>query len=188
MIESDDRLLEQMRRGDGSAFEQLFLRHYSQVHRVAYGLVGSREAAEDLAQETFLELYRHIPAIPPGSTLVAWLCRVALNKGYNTLRGEKRAQQRLERFSPPGEVDPYADLLRAEERARVREVLEKLPERQSKLLLLRHAGLSLAEIAAALGVAPGSVGTLLARAERAFVAAYNVMNPAEHDSLEKRQI
>lgn len=186
MIEQDNALLQRMSRGDSSAFEELFTRYYAQVYRVAYGLVGTNEAAEDLAQETFLELYRHAPALAPGVGLVSWLCRVALNKGYNSLRGEKRALQRIEQFAHPGQDDPYADLLRVEDRTRVREVLDKLSERQSKLLMLRYAGLSLAELAAALGVAPGSVGTLLARAERAFTAAYESMHPAEHDSMEKR--
>ena len=114
--------------------------------------------------------------------MAAWLCRVALNKGYNSLRGEKRAQQRLERFPSPQEVDPYAEALRAEERAHVREVLSRLPERHRKMLLLRHAGLSLAEIAGVVEVAPGSVGTLLVRAERAFATAYEAMFPAEHNN------
>src|SRR5437868_7089224 len=175
LIEPDERLLERLRRGDVAAFEQLFVRHYSRVHRVLYGLLGSREAAEDLAQETFLELYRHTPGTQAGATLAAWLCRVALNKGYNSLRGERRAQQRLERFAVARE-EPDDELIRSEERALVREVLARLPERQSRLLLLRHAGLSLAEVATALEVAPGSVGTLLVRAERAFANAYELMN------------
>src|SRR5690242_17038695 len=125
--ESDNTLLERMKKGDDAAFEQLFVRHYSQVFRVVYSLLGSQEAAEDLAQETFLELYRHSPASVSGSTLAPWLCRVALNRGYNALRGERRSQQRMERFMPGGypaqSDDPYTELARAEERALVREVL-----------------------------------------------------------------
>src|SRR5439155_6944320 len=74
------------------------------------------------------------------------------------------------------EDDPQDELVRSEDRALVREVLARLPERQSRLLLLRHAGLSLAEVASALEVAPGSVGTLLVRAERAFANAYEIMD------------
>src|SRR5690348_15127251 len=109
VIEQDNILLQRMGRGDSSAFEELFTRYYTQVYRVAYGLVGTNEAAEDLAQETFLELYRNAPTMAPGVALVSWLCRVALNKGYNSLRGERRAQQRVERFAYPGELDPYAE-------------------------------------------------------------------------------
>ncbi len=181
---TDVQLLDRVRRREGAAFEQLFLRHYGQVYRVLYSLVGSREEAEDLVQETFLALYDHPPAPEVGGALLAWLCRVALNRGYNVLRGQRRARQRLERLAePPDQFDPHAELLRAEERARVREALARLPERQGKLLLLRHAGLSYAEVATTLEIAPGSVGTLLARAERAFLAAYGQPDLAERENM-----
>jgi RNA polymerase sigma-70 factor (ECF subfamily) len=178
VINSDEQLLDRMRRGDDAAFESLFLRHYAQVYRVLYSLVGGREQAEDLAQETFLALYRQPPALEMGATLIAWLCRVALNRGYNLLRGERRERARAERLAEPSaQLDPHAELVRAEERTRVRAALARLPERQGKLLLLRYAGLSYAEIAAVVEVAPGSVGTLLARAEREFLTEYKQMEP-----------
>lgn len=180
MIETDEALLARWRGGDAAAFEALFLRHYQQVYRVAYGLVVSREEAEDLAQEALLALYHQPPERLAGGGLAAWLCRVALNRGYNTLRGERRERQRAEllddRAPPP---DPQAELLRAEERARVRAALALLPERQAKLLLLRYSGLAYAEIAAVLDLAAGSVGTLLARAERAFLHAYQQAHPLD---------
>jgi len=169
----EDALIERLRDGDAAAFERLFLRHYGQVYRVLYHLVGSREEAEDLAQETFFALYDQPPATGKGAALVSWLCRVALNRGYNALRGQRRAQQRLvRRAEPPAQIDPQEELARAEDRTLVRAAIAKLPERQGRLLLLRYAGLSYAEIAGALDLAPASVGTLLARAERAFEAAY----------------
>ncbi|HEY0737544.1 MAG TPA: sigma-70 family RNA polymerase sigma factor [Herpetosiphonaceae bacterium] len=180
--DSDEQLLIRLRRSDEAAFETLFMRYYTQVYRVLYRLTGTREAAEDLAQETFLTLYDNPPRLAWGTTLAAWLCRVALNRGYNALRGERRAALRIEQATEaPRESDPQAEALRAEERSRVRAILERLPERQSKLLLLRHAGLSYAEIAAVLDVAPGSIGTLLARAERAFAVAYQQSEPVERE-------
>ncbi len=171
MSERDQLLLERLRGGDAAAFEQLFTQHYGQVYRVAYNLLSTREAAEDLAQETFLALYREPP--PVATPLLAWLCRVALNRGYNSLRGERRGERRAALLAePPAEIDPQSELLRAEERERVRATIAELPERQGQILLLRYAGLAYAEIAETLGIAPGSVGTLLARAERAFLARY----------------
>jgi RNA polymerase sigma-70 factor (ECF subfamily) len=171
VIEADEQLLERVRRGDGAAFETLFLRYYAQVFRVLHNLLG-KERAEDVAQETFLTLYHNPPQIE-SDRLIAWLCRVAINRGYNILRGDQRESRRLERaFEPPMQIDPHTEALRAEERAGVRTALARLPERQARLLLLRHAGLSYAEIAAVIDVAPGSVGTLLSRAERAFLAVY----------------
>ena len=170
--ESDQTLLERLRQGDESAFNNLFVRLYAVVYRVVYGLTGTREAAEDAAQETFLALYRRPPA--PDQPLRPWLCRVALNTARNALRAERRDALRVERAAldvvAAGELAEAVE--RAEERDRVRAALATLPQRQARLLLLRHAGLSYAEVAAALDLAPGSVGTLLARAERAFAEAY----------------
>jgi RNA polymerase sigma-70 factor (ECF subfamily) len=175
VIETEDVLLERVRRSDSAAFETLFLRYYPQVFRVLFNLVGTREEAEDLAQETFLALLHQPPAGGRDVSLLAWLCRVALNRGYNALRGRRRAEARFERLAaePPAQIDPREEALRSEERARVRAAIAELPERQGRLLLLRYAGLSYGEIASTIDVAPGSVGTLLARAERAFVAAYD---------------
>ncbi|NJN66936.1 MAG: sigma-70 family RNA polymerase sigma factor [Chloroflexaceae bacterium] len=176
---TDERLLERLGQGDHAAFEALFLRYYQRVYRVLVHLVGCREQAEDLAQETFLALYHQPPRPDTGSRLAAWLCRVALNRGYNALRRERRARQRMERMERmeqpaqlPSAEEPASEVVRAEERAMVRATLAHLPERQSAILLLRSAGCSYAEIATALHIKPGSVGTLLARAERAFLAIY----------------
>ncbi len=180
--QTDEALLQNLRYGDKRAFDTLFLRHYERVYRVVYNLVGSREEAEDLVQETFLVLYNNPPTNDGGThgndtgeqRLAAWLCRVALNRGYNLLRGYQRSQKRMERWGAIdtgiAPDDPYNEAVRTEERAYVRSLLARLPDRQSNLLLLRYAGLSYAEIASTLGVAQGSVGTLLARAERAFLA------------------
>ncbi|MGH2538738.1 MAG: sigma factor-like helix-turn-helix DNA-binding protein, partial [Candidatus Promineifilaceae bacterium] len=67
---------------------------------------------------------------------------------------------------------PAESAARRETAERVRRTLARLPERQARLLLLRQMGLSYAELAAACQVAPGSVGTLLARAAAAFRREY----------------
>ena len=69
-------------------------------------------------------------------------------------------------------VSPSGVVIRLEEQAAIRQALVEVPERQRECLLLRHSGYSYAEIAATLGIAVGSVGVLLARAERAFRAQY----------------
>jgi RNA polymerase sigma-70 factor (ECF subfamily) len=179
--EGDDDLLRRWRDGDERAFDDLFLRYYRQVYRVLQGVVGSSQEAEDLAQETFLVLYRSPPRLE-GAALGAWLCRVAANRGYNALRRARRARQYMQQVTEVGApADPQSEFLRREERERVRGALARLPERSAKLLLLRYGGLAYAEIASVLEIAPGSVGTLLARAERAFVTAYDAERTAERE-------
>ena len=181
-------LLARLRAGDEAAFTRLFEQHWDGVYRLLARLVGDGHLAGDLAQEVFVQLYRRPPDGDPdgdGAPLRAWLFRVALNHGYNALRADRRRRRREDVVArdPSAPAGAAAAGLandsalleaanRAEERDAVRRTLLLLPERQRDCLVLRSEGLSYAEIAAAVGVAPGSVGTLLARAERAFKAAY----------------
>jgi RNA polymerase sigma factor (sigma-70 family) len=145
--------------------------------------------SDDVPGETTLDRtdisYAAPPLDRPTEAVGAWLRRVVLNLGVNRLRDRRRANARLLRatrldtaFDPErntGQDDnPSHALLRAEARNEVRAALVALPERQRSCLLLRHAGHSYAEIAAALGIAIGSVGVYLARGERAFRAAYRI--------------
>jgi RNA polymerase sigma-70 factor, ECF subfamily len=176
-LPEEQALLERVRGGDETAFTHLFERHWDAVCRLLIRLTGDADAAGDLAQEVFVQLYRK-PPVNEDVPLRAWLCRVALNRGYNALRADRRRRTREETVAgdptaaggAAGSLEEIAN--RAEERDSVRHVLMRLSERQRDCLVLRANGLSYAEIAVAIGVAPGSVGTLLARAERAFKAEY----------------
>jgi RNA polymerase sigma-70 factor (ECF subfamily) len=180
------RSLQGRGRHDANAarFEAAFLRHYGRVHGLLRRLLGSDEAAEDAAQEVFLRLYRQ--EAPPGDDegLGRWLTRVATNVGLNILRSDRRQAARvqrtalLERAEEPGREerqDPARVAVAHEEAALVRAVLDGMGERARTILILRHGGLAYAEIADALGLAPGSVGTLLARAERDFRQRYEAL-------------
>lgn len=169
---------------DPASFDALFLEHYDQVYGVLIRLLGNREEAEDLTQETFLRLYRS--RFPAGQehNLGGWLYRVATRLGYNALRARRRRLQHEQALAQTtlaeqaGNLTDPADIAALlEERQRVRAALAELPERQAQLLLLRHLGLSYKELAIALDVAPSSVGTLLARAEQAFEARYRASLP-----------
>lgn len=159
-------------------FDALFLAHYDGIYRILFRIVGSREEAEDLAQETFLRLHHHRFSEEREHNVRAWLYRVATNLAYNALRSRQRRQQRQEVAAFHGTAmsdhapNPADVAERQAERETVRRVLATLQPRQARLLLLRHAGLSYRELAEALDVAPGSIGTLLARAKAAFEAAY----------------
>jgi RNA polymerase sigma-70 factor (ECF subfamily) len=176
---TDAALLRQLRAGHApsAAFEELFRRHYRRVYEVLYRLVG--DDADDLAQEVFLRLYRRPPTADE-TDLAGWLYRVSTNVGYNALRSRRRLTRYRDllgavtgalgwRRTPP---DPAAEAERRDEQARVRAALARLNERQAAILVLRYSGLSYREIGESLGVATGSVGTLLRRAEEAFRAAY----------------
>jgi RNA polymerase sigma-70 factor (ECF subfamily) len=172
---SDSVLLDRASRGDSDSFAMLFHRHYDRVYGILFRLVGERAEAEDLAQEVFLRLDAHARRKRRDDDNVrAWLYRVAVNHGYNALRDSRRRRQRDAFLVPEttGAGDAEAAFMRRQERAAVRAALARIDERQARLLVLRQMGLSYAECAAVCDVAPGSVGTLLSRAARAFKAAY----------------
>ncbi|MCA9932835.1 MAG: sigma-70 family RNA polymerase sigma factor [Ardenticatenaceae bacterium] len=176
---SDNALLEQARLGDDASFDTLFYRHYDRVYGLLFRLAGSRAEAEDLTQEVFLKLHQHAFTHKRFSpqrehNLSAWLYRVATNMGYNAIRSRQRRWQRNTMLVPDPQGSPAAEVEaeRRETETAVRQALAQLPKRQVQLLLMRQMGFSYAECAAVCGVAPGSVGTLLARAAKAFRKAY----------------
>lgn len=173
--------------GEEATFEACFLRHYERVYTVAYRLVGDQADAEDITQQAFLKLYHAFDQFDAQSgqtNIPGWLYRVAVNQGYDSLRRRKRRnnwRERLVHLWPLNQAapDPARAVERQETQARVRKILAGMKPRDAKLLLLRHAGLSYKELAVALEIAPGSVGSLLTQAKRTFANKYRRAFPQE---------
>jgi RNA polymerase sigma factor (sigma-70 family) len=165
-------------------FVELYDAHFPRVLRFLDRLSGDPTLASDIAQDAFVRLYRR--GAPPDRP-AAWLITVALNLLRNRrstdarrsrLLTEARAEAALADPSRrPDEVVESADL-----RKRVRTTLARLPERDRQLLLLRSEGYRYEELAEALGLNRASVGVLLARAKRAFRAAYEELGGGASDA------
>jgi RNA polymerase sigma-70 factor (ECF subfamily) len=147
--------------------EQIFRTAYPRVVAVAARVLGSGDEAEDVAQEVFLAFGRS--AVPAGEAQ-GWLSVAAAHTALNHLRSGRRRAAREEAASD--DEDAYPDVadtvVTLDERRSVRAALARLPQRQAVALVLRHSGLSYAEVAAALDLSPGSVGTTVRRAESAL--------------------
>ena len=147
----------------------VFRRDYRRIVAVAGRVLGSRDEAEDVAQEVFLAFGRSsVPADEAGG----WLTVAAAHTALNHLRSGRRRASREESVAVADAVvrsgvsPDVADIVVSdEERSRVRAALAELPQKQAAALVLRHSGLSYAEVAAALSMSPGSVGTTVRRAE-----------------------
>jgi RNA polymerase sigma-70 factor (ECF subfamily) len=160
-------------------FERLFLQEYPKVVAIAYRVLADRPAAEDVAQEVFLKFHRsHSPDSERAS---GWLHAAAVHSALNVIRGERRRAQRETAHALDPAQTPVANPERlveeAEQRREVRRALSRLPQRTAALLMLRHSGLSYAEVATALGIRVGNVGTLLRRAEEALRKEVNRATP-----------
>jgi RNA polymerase sigma-70 factor (ECF subfamily) len=160
-----------------AALEAAFDEHWSSVCETLYYLVGDWDEAQDLALETFWRLHTRPPR--DLTNLRGWLHTVATNIGLNAIRARRRRQRyeeaagalRLQRSDP---LDPEDVVEHREMQDQVRRVLSKMNPRKAQILILRHTGHTYADIADILDVAPGSVGTMLARAEKDFERRYRM--------------
>lgn len=155
-------------------FEAVFASHWSRVYGLLFRLVGEHGEAEDLALEVFWRYYQHPPLEHDPQKLGGWLYRVALRMGYNALRAQRRRRS-YEESSGQQELvahDAEERVEQIEQRQQVRRALALMKPRAAQLLVLRYGGCSYAEMAATLKITPGSVGTLLSRAEAEFEKRY----------------
>ena len=146
--------------------ESLYTRHATQVFRHAFFLLGSRDDAEDICQETFLRVFRAVDRFDPAgpALLSTWIFTIATRLCFDASRRERRRLAVV--FDAPQGAD-RADAIaigRALQR-RVDRALLELPEHLRTAFALRVVGeLSVKETAAALGVDEGTVKSRLARA------------------------
>jgi RNA polymerase sigma-70 factor (ECF subfamily) len=134
---ADDRdlLLARARSGDAAAFAGLVRQHQGMVFSIALHALRSRAAAEDLAQEVFLEFYRHLARIESGAHAVSWLRRVASHRCIDEIR------RRRHRPEVPVDVVPELGLSPASREIfveqRLQALVATLPSRARMVVVLR---------------------------------------------------
>ena len=156
-------------RSDDEAFESLFRTEYPRVVGIANRVLADPHEAEDVAQDVFIDFHRLHSATAQYAP--AWLHRAAAHASLNRLRGARRRQKReVAQALEEGErmLDPEKQVEVDEDRRQVRAALGRLAPKPAAALAMRASGLSYAEVAQALGVGIGQVGTLLRRAETAL--------------------
>lgn len=179
VIEDPDReLVRRWQGGDESAFEVLVERHQRRVFRLLLRMMGSREEAEDVSQDTFLSLHRHGKKFRSEARFSTFVYRVAANAALNRRRTLGRARARANRFAerqaagdnlPHAPRNPEDAALGTELSARVREALQGLtPSLRMPVILYDIEGLAYGEIAEILGVAEGTIKSRIHRARKAL--------------------
>ena len=153
--------------------DRLFREYHEPLVRYLTRRLGDRDWADEVAQETFLRAMRQESIVSER----AWLFAVATNLVRDEARKDARRRRRLELLREQARVDEAVEpeplaIERAQEAALARKALDMLVERDREALLMREEGLDYTEIASALELSIGSVGTTLARARRRLVDAY----------------
>jgi RNA polymerase sigma-70 factor (ECF subfamily) len=183
---TDNQLVQEIQAGRTDLFAELVERNQSRVYAVAYSILGDRQAARDIAQETFVVAYRRLETFRGESQLWSWLYTVTRRLALHELRRVYRRPD-LTLDEPIGHDEGgttrlemvESDLEGAQERVerddvsrRVREALRALGDKHREILVLRHfEDLSYKEIAERLGIPEGTVMSRLWHARRKVVTA-----------------
>ena len=185
--------------GDESAFRHFFATYFPRIYRFALPrLAGDVEATKEVVQASLTKAIRSLAGYRSDAALFTWLCQICRYQIVDYLRANKRHNDRivliednpelraaLEAVEAPAEDQPLQRLDRAETRALVQAVLDRLPARYGDVLEWKYIeGRSVDEIADLLGVGGIAAQSILARARTAFRQALEtVFGSTPHDVL-----
>jgi RNA polymerase sigma factor (sigma-70 family) len=167
----EEHLVERARQGDVDAYEELVKRYQHLGLRVAYLITHDQGEAEDATQEAFVKAYRALARFRPGSPFKPWLLTIVSNEAKDRRTSGSRRKaliERAEQVRPSGDAAPSPEVaaLDAERRRAVMDAMEALSEKDRLVLQYRYfLDLSEADMAAALGVAKGTIKSRLSRAQ-----------------------
>ena len=183
-LAGDERLVDQIRRGNELAFEVAFERYGAGILAFSRHMLGSREEAEDAVQHTFAAAYRDLQRSSDRSiALKAWLYTIARNRCVSVLRARREQAAELHELPTEGLSE------QVEQRAELRELLadvRELPEEQrAALLLAEAAGLSHAEVAEVLGCEVASVKGIVFRARTSLIERRTARETPCHEIREQ---
>ncbi|MGA7731678.1 MAG: RNA polymerase sigma factor [Chloroflexia bacterium] len=173
-------LTHEARAGSESAFTAIFERFQAPLVNYIYRLVGDWDAANDLAQDTFLKAYNALPRTEDTLQISPWLYRIATNTALDSLRRRKRItwvpfKIEMEPVAPMSDHAP-----RHADQDAIQCALQQVPADQRTCLVLNlYQGLSYKEIADTLGITVNLVAVRIFRGREKFVEAYKKANPVE---------
>jgi RNA polymerase sigma-70 factor (ECF subfamily) len=167
-ISGDAALMRAAASGDDKAWAAIVSAHLTIVHRTAYQVVRDAQLAEDIAQESFLRLWKLAESWQPRGRISTWLCHVARNLSIDAIRRCSREQvQVLDDEIAADDPTPLEHLAAREKQGEVDRALQSLPARQRQAIMLVHFGECSGTAAAdVMGVSVEALESLLSRARR----------------------
>ncbi len=193
---SDERLIERYQQGDGDVLILLIQRYRQELFHFLVRFLSNRAAAEDVFQETFLQVHHSAESFDISRRFKPWLFTIAANKARDHLRRKtRRPTVPLDAQVGDEAGSSFVDLMQAElpmpgdrmDRAelaqRVRDAVETLPAHLREILLLSYfQGFSYNEIAETLQIPLGTVKSRLHSAVAAFAKKWKSVNPEDRPS------
>ncbi len=173
--DQEKELVEAAKGGNLEAFEQILFAYEKPIYSYVYRLVRQKEDAQDLTQETFVKLYKHIDSVDSEKNFRAWVYKIATNTVYDWLRKKQKRQELFIIDDPDVQFEtvdvetPYQDMQRVERAKDVETALQKVrPVYRAVLLLFYWQGFGYTEIANVLSLPLNTVKTYLYRAKHAL--------------------
>lgn len=171
----ETRLARLARKGDQRAFAEIVDLYKDKLYHLAYRMIGNRQEAEDIVQEAFLRVFKHLDRYDENQKFSTWIYRIATNLSIDRLR-KRRAIYSLDAESsdhegldgyamlPSDDRTPESELLLSETQRLIHEAMETLPAKYKSVMVLRYLqDLSLQEISDIMGMPVTTVKTRVHR-------------------------
>lgn len=186
-LEVEASMVERLKSGDKTAFDELFHCYKEMVFRLAFRFLGDRDEALDLSQEVFLTVYREVRTFRGEASLKTWIYRIVITRAANYRRWWRRRKRDFiisldtfrEREGKEGapvqklasaERTPYEIVYGLEVEEKVHQALQALPMNQRVALIMRDIeGLSYQEIAEVTKTSLGTVKSRIARGREELI-------------------
>jgi len=174
----EHKLISRAKEGDMQAYEALIRKHEKSIYFLCYRMTNAHQAADDLAQETFIKAYFSLHSFKEGMNFFTWIRKIAVNSTLNYLKSWKREESLGEndtrisdRDYSPNPESPHQELQRHQMEQKFKVALEALPPEQRAVFILRtYEDLNYSEIAQSLNIPRGTVMSRLNRARKTLKA------------------
>ncbi len=190
--EPEDKLITRAKKGDIYSFERLVERYQKKVYYLALRMTKSHEAADDLAQESFIKAFYSLKSFKEGYSFCAWVYKICMNLTINYLKRQKFTisesqlpQGSLELVEDTGKADASEQLIRDELTRKIENEIDHLPaEFRAVFILKTYEELSYEEIANALKISKGTVMSRLIPGKRKTAEKFKSLSMKEGGKIE----
>jgi len=169
MVDSLELLIEEAQKGDIPAFEKIVKSHQSYAYAIAFRFVCDEDDAEDIVQESFIRIWKHLQDFDPGMKFTTWMYRIVINLCYDRIKINKRRMRMFARLNSKFSIEDCIDKLDLEQElsnkdmaALIKSLADGLSDKQRMIFLLRDLqDLTIDEVADITGMSESAIKTNL---------------------------
>jgi len=169
MVDSLELLIEEAQKGDIPAFEKIVKSHQSYAYAIAFRFVCDEDDAEDIVQESFIRIWKHLQDFDPGMKFTTWMYRIVVNLCYDRIKMNKRRTRVFARLNSNSSTEDCIDkfdlgqeLSNKDMASLIKSLADGLSDKQRMIFLLRDLqDLTIDEVADITGMPESAIKTNL---------------------------